>query len=122
MIKIENLKEVNVYALPGIKNEKLMFPRRSVAASVIIRAVCEINRVSEDILMSKTRVKSVCIPRQIAYYLLRKYTMLSLYDIGKLFCDRDHSIVHYGIGQIDMFLRNKDEEITRLVLDIENRF
>lgn len=52
--------------------------------------------VSVNELQSKSRKKTVTIPRQIAMYLARKHTEESLADIGKTF-NRDHSTVLHAI-------------------------
>jgi chromosomal replication initiator protein len=56
-------------------------------------------RVSIDELRSRSRKRSVAFPRQIAMYLTRKYTNISLADIGNIY-NRDHSTVLYAIKMI----------------------
>lgn len=53
-------------------------------------------KVTVNELQSKSRKKTVTIPRQIAMYLARKHTEESLADIGKAF-NRDHSTVLHSI-------------------------
>jgi len=56
-------------------------------------------RVSIDELRSRSRKRSVTFPRQVAMYLTRKYTNISLADIGTIY-NRDHSTVLYAIKSI----------------------
>jgi chromosomal replication initiator protein len=58
-------------------------------------------RVSIDELRSRSRKRSVAFPRQMAMYLTRKYTNISLADIGNIY-NRDHSTVLYAIKTITM--------------------
>ena len=44
--------------------------------------------------------------RQIAIYLIRSMTNLSLDDIGKEFDNRDHSTVLYSIQQVEKKMKN----------------
>ena len=53
-------------------------------------------KISLDELKSRSRKRSVAFPRQIAMYLTRKYTDISLADIGNLY-NRDHSTVLHAI-------------------------
>jgi len=56
-------------------------------------------KISVNELKSKSRRRPVAFPRQIGMYLTRKYTDLSLSDIGHLY-NRDHSTVLYAIKSI----------------------
>ena len=55
-------------------------------------------KVSE--LQSKRRTNAIAFPRQIAMYLARNITRMSLEEIGGFFGGRDHSTVLYGITKI----------------------
>jgi chromosomal replication initiator protein len=73
-----------------------------VGSSQVLTALMVCDMVSSEFkvsiqdLQSKSRKKSITIPRQIAMYLSRKYTEDSLADIGKAF-NRDHSTVLHSI-------------------------
>ena len=70
--------------------------------------------VSELISHKKKRIYSY--PRQLAMYLCRKYTYLSLQEIGALFEDRDHSTVIYAVKQIE----EKRDKNKKILNDINN--
>ena len=55
--------------------------------------------------------------RQIAMYLIRKLTNLSLPDIGKEFA-RDHSTVLYAIRKVEVALKNGDTTMQNNIRDI----
>ncbi len=67
-----------------------------LTAAMISELVSGQFRVSVKEMQSKSRKKSITIPRQIAMYLARKHTEESLVDIGKTF-NRDHSTVLHSI-------------------------
>jgi len=51
-------------------------------------------------LHSKRKLKSITLPRQIAMYLARKFTNLSLEEIGGYMGGRDHTTVMHAVGKI----------------------
>ena len=51
-------------------------------------------------LRSQKRTKSVSLPRQIAMYLAREETGMSLVDIGDFFAGRDHTTVLYAVERV----------------------
>jgi len=59
-----------------------------------------------DQLVSRSRRKSVCYPRQLAMYLCRKFTNESLDAIGRAY-RRDHASVIHSIGVIEKQMREK---------------
>jgi chromosomal replication initiator protein len=62
-------------------------------------AVCSVMKVSQPALLSSTRTASVSGARQIAMYLSREMTPLSLADIARQF-DRDHTTVLHAIRAV----------------------
>ena len=56
-------------------------------------------QVGVDDLLSRSRKKSIALPRQIGMYLSRKYTDESLAEIGRSY-KRDHSTVSHSIKAI----------------------
>jgi chromosomal replication initiator protein len=65
-------------------------------------------------LKARKRTKEVALPRQIAMYLSKQLTNLSLNDIGKNFGGKDHATVIYACRQIEE-KRTKDEAFNRLI-------
>lgn len=51
-------------------------------------------------LRSQKRTKSVSLPRQIAMYLAREETGMSLVEIGDFFAGRDHTTVLYAVERV----------------------
>jgi chromosomal replication initiator protein len=88
-------------------------------ADVIIEEVCKFYNVEDPDLRGQSRNKELTQARQIAMYLIRNMTKLSLKDIGKEFQNRDHTTVLHSIDRIEK-LSKKDPEIAEVVKDIRS--
>ncbi len=85
--------------------------------SLIISQVCKFYSVDEVILRGSQKTKGITEPRQIAIYLIRKLTKLSLPDIGKEF-GKDHSTILYSIKKVEMELKKGDTNLQNNIRDI----
>jgi chromosomal replication initiator protein len=91
---------------------------RPVTIDHIQKIVCEHFALRVADMKAKKRTKEVALPRQIAMYLSKQLTNLSLNDIGKNFGGKDHATIIYACRQIED-KRAKDEAFNRMV---ENLF
>jgi len=66
----------------------------------ILTAVAERFGVKSDAIIGQRRTRAVVLPRQVAMYLTRQLTELSLVEIGRLFGNRDHSTVLYACEKV----------------------
>lgn len=82
----------------------------------IQKAVTDYFQLKISDLKSQKKLKNIAIPRQIAIYLSRKHTNLSLQEIGHKFGGKDHSTIIHSINKIN----NKIEEDNELKKHIEN--
>ena len=57
--------------------------------------------VSVDLLKAKTRKREIVVARQVAMYLTKEYTNMSLKSIGNEFGNRDHSTVIHAITTVN---------------------
>ncbi|AOR22223.1 chromosomal replication initiator protein DnaA [Clostridium taeniosporum] len=73
-----------------------------------------------DDLKSQRRTRNVAYPRQIAMYLSRKLTDMSLPKIGEEFGGRDHTTVIHAYEKISENLKN-DENLQHTVSDITKK-
>ena len=89
------------------------------SADVIIEEVCKFYNIDEDALRGQSRTKNTSQARQIAMYLIRSMTKLSLKDIGKEFQNRDHTTVIHSIERIDK-LSKSNPEIAEVIKDIRS--
>ncbi|MDY4489927.1 MAG: chromosomal replication initiator protein DnaA [Candidatus Faecousia sp.] len=84
---------------------------------LIISQVCKFYNLEESVIRGTQKNKGTAEARQIAMYLIRKLTNLSLPDIGKEF-GRDHSTVLYAIRKVEVALKNGDKETQDRIRDI----
>ena len=73
---------------------------------VIVGYICSYFHVDEDTLRGQSRSRDVVAARQIAIYLIRRMTSLSLNDIGKEFGDRDHSTIMHSLEKVESQMRS----------------
>jgi len=73
---------------------------RGVGLDAIIKRVAAAFGVTEAELLGTSRLRGVVVPRQVAIYLARELTALSLPRIGAAF-SRDHSTVLHACRKID---------------------
>ena len=66
----------------------------------ILSAVSERFGVRPESLVGKRRTQAIAMPRQVAMYLMRHLTDLSLVEIGRVFGGRDHSTVIHACRQV----------------------
>ena len=86
-------------------------------APLIISQVCKFYNVDESVIRGTQKNKGTAEARQVAMYLIRKLTNLSLPDIGKEFA-RDHSTVLYAIRKVEVSLKNGDSHMQNNIRDI----
>ena len=69
---------------------------------------------------SSKRTRSISFPRQIAMYLSRKLTDLSLPKIGKQFGGRDHTTIIHGYEKISREMKT-DIELAQTINELERK-
>ena len=85
--------------------------------SLIISQVCKFYSIDEAVLRGTLKNKGTTEARQIAIYLIRKLTNLSLPDIGKEF-GKDHSTILYSIKKVEMALKKENTNLQNNIRDI----
>ena len=84
---------------------------------LIISQVCKFYNIDEIVLRGSNKSKGTAEARQIAMYLVRKLTNLSLPDIGQEF-SRDHTTVLYAIQKVENNLKNGNDTLKNNIQDI----
>lgn len=97
-----------------ILRDSLPTHRRPITIAAIIAKVSELFDVPGNLMISKRRTQEVVIGRQVAMYLARTLTNLSLKAIGAEFGGRDHSTVIHGVTMIRTALRKNPELRSRV--------
>jgi chromosomal replication initiator protein len=86
--------------------------------SVIIDYIGKFYDLEEAVIRGQQRVRDAVQARQIAMYLIRSMTDLSLDDIGKEFGNRDHSTVLHSIDKVEKQMK-KDSAFAETVKEIK---
>lgn len=84
----------------------------------ILSYVAKFYNVKENIIRGQQRIRDAVAARQVAMYLIRSMTNLSLDDIGKEFENRDHSTVLYSIQQVEKKMK-KDPHYAETIKEIK---
>jgi len=83
--------------------------RRLVTPERIVHAVSEYYSVELEQLKGQKRDRAIVMPRQIAMYLMRAETDVSLLRIGQELGGRDHSTVLHACDKIDRETQENEE-------------
>ena len=84
----------------------------------ILEYISKYYSLEESVIRGQQRIRDAVSARQIAMYLIRSMTNLSLDEIGKVFDNRDHSTVLYSIQQIEKKMK-KDPAFAETVKEIK---
>lgn len=98
----------------------MMRPVAKVTMEDILNAVSGYYNLRPEDLTGPRRSQNLAIARQVAMYLARDLTDLSLPQVGQALGGRDHTTVLHGCEKIAA-LFEKDDEIRRQILEIRNR-
>jgi chromosomal replication initiator protein len=95
-------------AMEALTDASISQRRASTTSSDVIDAVSRHFQVSEKDLLGRQRTREIVFPRQIAMYLMREETDISLEEIGRAMGGRDHTTVLHGVKKIEAAL---DEDV-----------
>ena len=93
---------------------------KQITAELVMRTVCDFYTVSMRDLIGPTRKREITVPRQIAMYLTRELTGMSLPQIGEVFGGRDHTTIMHSCKVMENAI-NKDSSMKNLVNAVKNR-
>ena len=92
----------------------------TIDAQDIIKAVTTYYGITKEDLCGKSRIGAIANARQIAMYICRELTNLSLPKIGQIFGDRDHTTVMYANKKVADLMKERRSVYTH-VTEIINR-
>lgn len=95
-----NQQEITVALAEEVLNDLMPDDATPVDAQTIMDASAKYFGISLDDLTGSSRVASIASARQVAMYLCRELTDLSLPKIGAKFGGRDHSTVLHAVRKI----------------------
>lgn len=94
--------------------------QKAISIDKIIDVVTSHFNIKVADIKGKTRLREVVLPRQIAMFLTKEYTELSLKAIGYHFGGRDHSTVIHAIQTIND-LQNQDRDLQINIKEIKEK-
>lgn len=97
--------------------QDIIFARRkNITIDTIIQATAESFNLKPEDVLSKKRTQDIALTRQVAMYLSRLMTDLSLPKIGDEFGGRDHTTVLHACKKIDSMISKDNDFKHRLDL------
>ena len=105
----------------GVLSDIFKIKDREINAFNIKKSVAEFFGLKVSDLEGSKRTREIVYPRQVAIYLIRKHTNLSLPQIGKEFGDRDHTTIMHSCEKIENELINNESLKEKIGL-IEKQF
>ena len=91
--------------------------KRAITPLLIQEIVSKYFNIKIEDFKSKRRTKNIAYPRQIAMYICRDLTELSLPKIGEDFGGRDHTTVLHAISKVEKDIES-DDEIRKIIQQI----
>ena len=95
-------EELSERALKDIFDQR---QNKIITAELIMDTVCDYYGVSLSELIGPTRKREITIPRQVAIYLTRELTGMSLPQIGEQFGGRDHTTILHSCRVMENSVR-----------------
>lgn len=95
--------------------QDIIFTRqKNITIDTIIKTTADNFNISPEEVLSKKRTQNIALTRQVAMYLCRMLTDLSLPKIGEEFGGRDHTTVLHAFKKIDNLISDNSDFKNRL--------
>ncbi|MFA5039163.1 MAG: chromosomal replication initiator protein DnaA [Candidatus Omnitrophota bacterium] len=115
-------KTITLEMSKSVLKDLLKEASRHITVEDIQKAVAESYKIRMEDFKTKKRVKTVVVPRQIAMYLTRELTSMSLPEIGAAFGGKDHTTVLHACKKIQKEME-KDQDmkisVERIKMDFQ---
>ncbi len=114
-------KPITLELVKEVLKDLLKEPKKLITVDFIQRCVAEEFGISLPDLKTKRRNKTIVLPRQVAMYLSRELTDLSLPEIGGFFGGKDHTTVLHSYNKIkeglnkDGVFKNRVERVIQVI-------
>ncbi len=95
-----NKTEITLETAQQVLRDSLSPDRKPITVSAINSVVSSTFGIAETMLLSKRRTQDVAMARQVAMYLARTLTSMSLKTIGAEYGGRDHSTVIHAVNVV----------------------
>lgn len=110
IVSFSNLlgEKIDSHFAKKVLKDILSSSSREITPDKIKKVVCAYFNIKEAEIVSPKRTRNIAFPRQIAMYICREMTDLSLPKIGEVFGGRDHSTVLHAYDKISSEIKTKD--------------
>jgi chromosomal replication initiator protein len=102
-------KPITLELTKGVLKDLLREPKKLITVDFIQRCVAEEFGITLQDIKHRRRNKTIVLPRQVAMYLSRELTELSLPEIGNSFGGKDHTTVLHSYNKIRGELKTNKE-------------
>ncbi len=103
-------KPISLNMAKVILKDMVQEKTKNIGINLIQNKVAQFYNISISEFSAKRRNKNIVLPRQIAMYISRQVTKLSLPEIGLAFGGKDHTTVLYSCKKIEMDVK-KDSDL-----------
>ena len=93
---------------------------KTITINLIKKTVADYYGIRIEDLSAKTRTQEIALTRQIAMYLARELTKISLPKIGENFGGRDHTTVLHAYDKIKKLIK-KEPEMTETIKNLTKK-
>ncbi|MDR2794406.1 MAG: chromosomal replication initiator protein DnaA [Holosporaceae bacterium] len=113
-------REVTVDSARDVLSDLLRVSEKKITVEEIQKKVAAHYAIKLSDMSSSRRVRQVTLPRQVAMYLSKKLTTLSLPEIGKIFGGKDHTTVLHAVKRIEKSIESDNSlaEDIRLLIQV----
>jgi chromosomal replication initiator protein len=109
-----NKKELSISLAQNILKDIIPLENKKISIDQVQKSVTDYYTIKINSLLSKKRTKDVVFARQVAIYLSRELTDLSLNSIGEAFGRRDHTTVIHSYNKIKNKIK-KDKNFRNII-------
>ncbi len=102
-------EEISISKAAEVLKDILPIKKKTISIEDIKDAVATEFNISMSDLLSEKKAQDFSLPRQIAMYLAREYTNLSLQQIGKEFNKKDHTTVIHAHKKVSQMIKSNPD-------------
>ena len=114
-------RPVNLETAKSILKDMARESAKIISIETIQKSVAEHFRVPLSELRAKKRTKNIVLPRQVAMYLSRQLTNMSLPEIGNAFGGKDHTTVIHSCKKIEREIENTGGNLKNMISELTTR-
>jgi chromosomal replication initiator protein len=115
--------EINLAFATKVLGKEILRPKKELTIAEIQKRTSDFFGIDHNMMTAKKKTAAIALARQVAMYLARRHTSISLKAIGDAFGGRDHSTVIHACDLIeekinsDFDFREKVNNLTGLLLN-----